>query len=123
MKNKIKPKDVSLPLSDKFWGMSKRNERKIASHICRLAQQGNEWKPFSFCDYIYSLSYNPSNDEKLLLDYLVGDGYLEKCKGNIYKFTQKMIDAYTQYLDGEIVAYDSLPRRILISLSAIKLIK
>jgi len=93
----VKPSDVVKPLFDTVW---QNTEKEIvASNICKLSRfkNGDDWKPFTWEDYVSFCSHHVTSGEQDILDGFVGTGYLEKDPAGTYSFTRKIIGLYMQY--------------------------
>ena len=94
----IKPSDVTKPLGDTPWQNCERDT--VATNILKLShfRNGNEWKPFTWKDYVKFCSHKPSWEEKAILDEFAETGYLAKDADGTYSFTLKIIEeVYARY--------------------------
>jgi hypothetical protein len=84
MPEMIKPSDVKKPLMDTPWQNSERET--IATNILKLSRFANsdDWKPFTWEDYVEFCSHTPSHGEKAILDEFAENGYLKK-DGEMYE--------------------------------------
>jgi hypothetical protein len=92
----IKPSDVVKRLVGTVW--RKREREIVATNILKLARfhHNDEWKGFTWDDYVGFCSHQPTKQEKDILQEFVREGYLSK-DGEKYVFTNKIIGVYMQY--------------------------
>ncbi len=97
MPETIKPSDVIKPVMGTPW----RNYEKeiVAMNIIKLSRfrNGDEWKPFTWDDYVKFCSHQPTQGEATILDNFARTGYLEKTSEGVYIFTKKILDLYAEY--------------------------
>lgn len=98
-KKKIKPSDVTKMIFDTVWENSEKET--VATNILELArdQKGDEWKPFTWEDYVAYCSHEVDDDEEEVLDEFVSTGYLSKDTSGAYHFKQKILGVYRKYCD------------------------
>jgi len=95
----IKPSDVTKVLIDTPW---KNLEREtIATNILVMSRHGNgdEWRPFTWDEYVEFCSHTPTRGEAAILDEFAETGYLSKDADGVYRFERKIIGVYMQYTD------------------------
>lgn len=99
MPEMIKPSDVTKGLWDTPWQNSERET--IATNILKLARHrnGDEWKSFTWQDYVDFCSHRPTPAEERILEEFVKTGYLSKDADGAYQFERKIIGLYMQYCD------------------------
>lgn len=93
----IKPSDVVKPLLDTVWQNTEKEV--VASNICKLSRfkNGDDWKPFTWEDYVSFCSHLATLSERAILDGFAEVGYLEKDAVGTYRFTRKILGVYMQY--------------------------
>lgn len=93
----IKPSDVTKELFGSPWQNCEKET--IASNICKLSRfkNGDDWKPFTWDDYVSFCSHDVTSYEHDVLDGFADTGYLEKDAAGTYRFTRKILGVYMQY--------------------------
>ena len=95
----IKPSDVTKALMESPWRNYERET--IAENILKLShfRNGDEWRPFTWDEYVEFCSHTPTQGEAAILDEFANTGYLSKDADGIYRFKRKIIGVYMQYAD------------------------
>lgn len=93
----VKPSEVTHQLMDSPWQNHERET--VAGNLVKLSKFENddEWKPFTWEDYVEFCSHTPSAGESAILDEFADTGYLAKDDDGVYAFERKILGVYMQH--------------------------